>query len=100
MGLEEAPVVGEVVTGGGDDARRHAEQSQGVGDVAGATAALLAHLLDQEGDVDHVQLVGQDVVLEVAGEDHDVVEGQGAGDDHVAVGADVEGRTSHLVLSS
>jgi hypothetical protein len=51
-----------------------------VGDVAGAAAEFPAHVRHQEGHVQDVDLVGQDVVLEVVVEHHDGVVGDGAAD--------------------
>ena len=50
-----------------------AQQLQVVGDVARAAAELAPHLRHQEGDVQHVQLVGQDVRAETVREHHDGV---------------------------
>ena len=68
-------VVLEIHTDGRHQARAPAEQRQGVGDVGGNAAALDGHRLDQEGEADVVELVGQEVVLEVARELHEIVEG-------------------------
>ncbi len=75
---------GEVVPDGGHDVARVAQQLQVVGDVAGAAAELAAHLQHQERHVQHVQLVGQDVVPEVVLEHHDGVEGHRAADQRLA----------------
>ena len=53
-----------------------AEQLQVVGDIARAAAELPAHFWHQEGYVQHVYLVGQDVLLELVGEHHDGVVGE------------------------
>ncbi len=72
-----------------------AEQGQVVGDVARAAAALAAHLGDQKGNVDHVQLLEQDVILEIAREDHDLVEGERPGHQHLAIAGNFECRARH-----
>ncbi len=66
------------------DRRHHhrlaAEQLQAVGDIAGAAAEFAAHAGDQEGHIEHVDLVRQDVFAEPALERHDGVVGDGAAD--------------------
>jgi len=57
-----------------------AEQLEVVGDVAGAATELAAHPRHQEGHVEDVHLVRQDVVLELVGEHHDGVVSQGTTD--------------------
>ena len=52
-----------------------------VGDVARAAAELAAHRRHEEADVQHVDLVRQDVVAEAALEGHDVVVGERAADE-------------------
>ena len=72
-----------VVADGGDNARRAAELGQGVGDVAGGAAKVFFQPVDGETDVNHVDFVGHDVVGKAAGEVHDAVVGQGAGNEDV-----------------
>ena len=62
------------------DERLAAQQVQVVGDVAGAAAELAPQFRDQEGHVQDVHLLRQDVILEAALEHHDVVVGDGAAD--------------------
>ena len=57
-----------------------AEELQVVGDVAGAAAEFAAQLRHQERHVQHVDLVGQDVIGEAVAEHHDGVEGHRAAD--------------------
>jgi hypothetical protein len=78
--VEPVPVGGEIVAHRGHDHRVAAQQLHGVGDVAGAAAVFPAHVRHQEGHVQDVNLVGQDVVLEVVVEHHDGVVGHGAAD--------------------
>ncbi len=59
---------------------RVAQQPQVVGDVAGAPAEFPPQLRHQERDVQHVDLVGQDVLLEASLEHHDGVVGDRAAD--------------------
>jgi hypothetical protein len=73
-------VRGRIVAHRRHDQRFTAEQHQVVGDIAGATAVFAAHFRDQKGDVQDVNLLGQDMVLEAVREDHDVVESQRAAD--------------------
>ena len=62
--------------GGGEDRAGLLEQGERVGDVPGHTAALLLHLLDEEGDAQDMDLVRHDVVPEIAGEVHDEIVGE------------------------
>ena len=61
-------------------AARIAQQAQAVGDVRRAAAELAAHLGNQKGDVQDMDLVGQDVRLEVVGEHQNRVVGHGSAD--------------------
>ena len=79
--LDEMLAVGaEVLAHGGHRDRVAAQQLEVVGDVAGAAAEFAAHARHQEGHVQDVDLVRQDVVLELVLEHHDGVVGQGAAD--------------------
>ncbi len=69
-----------IVAHGGHRQRRAAQQLQVVGDVAGAAAELAPQFGHQEGHVQDVHLVGQDVVLEAPVEHHDRVVGDRAAD--------------------
>ncbi len=60
--------------------RRLTEQLQVVRDIRRATAELAPQLRHEERDVQHVNLVGEDVVLERVLEHHDVVVGRGTTD--------------------
>jgi hypothetical protein len=73
-----------VVADGGHDQRLAAEQLEVVGDVAGAAAELAPHLGHQEGHVQDVHLLGQDVVLEAVLEHHDGVVGDRAADERAS----------------
>jgi hypothetical protein len=57
-----------------------AKQPQVIGDVAAAAAELPAHLRHQERHIQHVNLVGKNVVPEAILEHHDGVEGHRAAD--------------------
>ena len=73
----QVPLVGpEVVADGRHREGFAAQQPQVVGDVAGHAAELAAHFRHQEGHVQDVHLVGQDVLLELVGEHHDGVVGE------------------------
>ncbi len=65
----------------GEDDRLAAERGQVVGDVAGAAAELASQRRHQERDVENVQLIGQDLVGEAAGEGGDAVEGERSTDE-------------------
>jgi hypothetical protein len=78
--LEPRPVGTEILADGRHRDRILAQQLEVVGDVAGAAAELAAHLRHQEGHVQDVHLVRQDVVLEMVLEHHDGVVGQGTAD--------------------
>ena len=82
--LEAVHVGGGVVADSGHDAGFAAQQLEVVGDVAGAAAELAAHVRHQEGDVEDMNLLGQDVVLELVVEHHDGVVGHGAADNGFA----------------
>jgi hypothetical protein len=56
------------------------EQLQVEGDVAGAAAEIAPQRRHQERHVQHVDLVGQDLVAETARIDHDRVESERAAD--------------------
>ena len=56
------------------------QKGQGVGNIAGATAAPFNHVVYHEAYVEHVQLVHEHMVLKIAMEIHDAVEGKGARD--------------------
>ena len=58
------------------------EQPQVVGDVRRAAAEAAPQLWDVEGDVQHVDAIGQDHVTETAAIDHDVVHGHGSRAQH------------------
>ena len=70
----------EVVADRGHDIARVAQQLEVEGDVAGTAAELASHLHREKGHIQHVHLVGQDVVLEVVVEHHDGVKGHGTAD--------------------
>ena len=79
--LEPAPVVVEILTG-----RRHqrgplAEQRQRVGDVRRAAAAALVHRVDEKTQAHPRHVLRQEVLGELPGKRHQVVEGDRAGDD-------------------
>src|SRR5262249_47809441 len=57
-----------------------AEELQVVGDVAGATAELASQLGNEEGNVQDVDLLRQNVFPEVSGKHHDVVVGDRTAD--------------------
>ncbi len=86
--LQALRVGREVVAHRRHDQRMAAQQLQVVGDVARAAAVFAAHLRHQEGDVEDVDLFGQDVVLELVLEHHDGVVGHRTADQclHVVAG--------------
>jgi len=71
----------EILPDGGQRQRIAAQELQVVGDVARTAAELAPHLRHQKGHVEDVDLVRKDVVLELVGEHHDGVVGQGTADD-------------------
>src|SRR5690625_945257 len=75
-------IVVKIGAHGGHGQRVAADAAQGVGDVAGGAAKVAVQLGHHKGDVDHVRLVGQDVVAKTLGENHDGVVGNGAADKH------------------
>ena len=79
-GLEPATVRLEVVAHRPHRLALLAEQLEVVGDVAGAAAEIAPHARHQERHVQHVDAVGEDVLAEMTGKDHDGVECQGAAD--------------------
>ena len=74
--LQALRVGREVVADRGHDLRLLAQELQVVGDVARGAAELAPQVGDHEGDVEDVDLVGEDVLLELVGEHHDGVVGQ------------------------
>ncbi len=62
------------------DQRIPAEHLQRVGDIARTAAEFAAHVGHQEGDVQDVNLLGQNVVLETIAKHHDGVVGNGTAD--------------------
>ena len=71
--LEPLPVVAEVLARRAHEVGLFAEQRQRVGDVRGASAAPLVHRVHQEAHAQPVQMLGQDLLGELAGERHQVV---------------------------
>ncbi|MGX1300415.1 hypothetical protein RKD35_001903 [Streptomyces albogriseolus] len=78
--LQPGPVLVEVEAGRADQDRAGAELAHAEGDVRGHPAATHVEVVDQEGQRDRVQLVRDELVGEPAGEGHEVVGGDGAGD--------------------
>ena len=74
--VEPVGVAVEVGTDGGHRQRVGTEPLQAISDVAGAAAEVAAHLRHQEGYVEHMGLVRQDVILEPVRKDHDGVVSQ------------------------
>jgi hypothetical protein len=56
------------------------EHGEAVGDVARTAAELAPHVRHQEGDIQDMDLLGQDVVLEAVAEHHDGVVGHRTAD--------------------
>ena len=83
VALEPLAILLEVFPDGRHDDRAFSEQSQGVGDVGGDAAPPSDQAVDQEGQAEAIEPVGQDVVAKAAGEGHQVVEGDGTGQDEV-----------------
>lgn len=80
MAVQPGPVFVEVETRGADQDRRGAELAHTEGDVRAYAAPAYVQIVDQEGERDRVQLVRDELVGEAAGEGHEVVGGDGAGD--------------------
>jgi hypothetical protein len=59
-----------------------AETLEGVGDVGRAAAELALERRGEERHVQHVEAIGEDVVLEVTGEHHDGVVGHRTADQY------------------
>ncbi len=78
--VQPRPVLVEVGARGADQDRPGAELAHAEGDVRGDAAPAHVELVDQEGERDRVQLVRDELVGEAAGEGHEVVGGDGAGD--------------------
>lgn len=78
--VEPVAVLGEVGTRGADQDRLRAELAHAEGDVRADAAPAYVEVVDQEGERDRVQLVRDELVGEAAGEGHEVVGGDGAGD--------------------
>jgi hypothetical protein len=82
--LQLPDVFGPVFADGRQDRRLPAQQAQVVGDVGCASARFPLEARRQEGHVQHVDPVRQDVILEVPFEHHDGVEGNRAADQHAS----------------
>ena len=78
-GVEPRRVGGKIRARGGEEQRILAEQPQPVGDISRRSAKGLAQRGDVEGHVEHVQLIGEDVMAEAIGKHHDAVDRQRAG---------------------
>src|SRR5205823_13520643 len=76
--VQEGEILRRVAAGRGHEARPQTEEGGAVGDVAAGAAALALQRVDQEGDVEDVDLVREDMLQEVPGEAHDVVERHGS----------------------
>src|SRR5439155_24049701 len=98
--FEPASVVAEVFAGCRHQKRPLAQQGEGVGDVWPAAAAPLLHRVDEKADTQSIQMFRQDVLGELPGERHQVVEGDGAGhDDFHFIYFPIIGASSVLVCS-
>ena len=76
--LQALHVQGAVMADGGHDKRVSAEQSEIVGDIPGASSKLAPHVGNEKGNIENVNLLGQNVVLETIMKNHDRVIGDGA----------------------
>ena len=57
-----------------------AQAAQCVGNVGSASTVFLPHLRREEGHIEHMRLLGKDVVFKAAFKHHDGVKGNGAAD--------------------
>jgi hypothetical protein len=73
-------IVAEVLANSGNDLGTLAHQREVVGDIGGGPPLEPLHRIDQERNAEDVHLVGKDVVLKMAREDHDVIVGDRSGD--------------------
>lgn len=78
--VEPGAVLVEVEARGADEDRLGAELAHAEGDVRTDASPAHVEVVDQEGERDRVQLVRDELVGEAAGEGHEVVGGDGAGD--------------------
>ena len=85
-GVQAGEVVVVVGADGGDEAGALAQHSQGVGDVAGGAAEVLAEAGHGEAEVDLVGALRDDVVAEASGEGHYAVDGEGTGNQDLHLG--------------
>ncbi len=94
--VQPGAVLVEVGTRGADQDRPGAELSHAEGDVGADSAAPYVQLVDQEGERDRVQPVRDELIGEPAGEGHEVVGGDGAGDcdTHGVIAPGVRGNDS------
>ena len=77
--LHMGEVAAEVFAGSGHDHRVFPKEGQRIGNVAGTAAPALVHAVHHEADIEHMQLIHEDVILEVPMEGHDAVKSQGTG---------------------
>jgi len=82
--LQPGAVVGEVVTGRTDEHRPQAQPAQAEAHVGGDTAPADLEVVDEEGDRELVQLLDHEGVLEPSPEGHQVVSGNGPGNEQGA----------------
>ncbi len=78
--VEPGPVLVEVEAGGADQDGLGAELAHAEGDVGADAAPAYVEVVDQEGERNRVQPVRDELVGEAAGEGHEMVGGDGAGD--------------------
>jgi len=78
--LEALEVEQRIVSNCAHDQGVGAQAFQVVGDIPGAAAELASELGNEKGHVEDVDLLGKDVLAEVAGEHHDVVVGNRTAD--------------------
>jgi hypothetical protein len=71
----------EVLTGGRHQERPFAEQRERVRDVRRAAATPLVHRIDQKAQADAIHVLRQEVLGELPRKRHQVVVGDGSGDD-------------------
>jgi hypothetical protein len=75
MLLQPLAIFSEVLTHCAHDTRTLAQKAQVIGNIAGTATSLPPHRIHEEAYIEHMKLIRQDMVFEVAGEDHNLVVG-------------------------
>lgn len=79
-------VLQKIVSSGGVDDGGTSQEFDAVGDISGGASELFSELIGGKAHIEHVHFFGQNVVFKFVGVHHDVIVGEGAGDDQLVAG--------------